>query len=165
MPYLGSYQGDYLGAYRGDPGLFGFLGKTVKKVAGSLLGSTPIGVGMRTISGLAGGPVRQNQGRQVVMPAPGLRGAMQRLVPGGASGLVDKEGKPVRIRKDGKPYKKPTMNVANARALRRSIRRQQGFIKLARRALRGTGYSIGRSGTRRRSTVINERGPGSVVVR
>jgi hypothetical protein len=36
------------------------------------------------------------------------------------------------------------MNPANPRALRRSIRRERGFIALARRTLRGTGITIGR---------------------
>ncbi|GAI98926.1 unnamed protein product, partial [marine sediment metagenome] len=58
--------------------------------------------------------------------------------------------KPVRLKKDGTPYKRPTMNVGNARALRRSIRRQTGFVKLARRALKGTGYRIATTSSRSR---------------
>lgn len=38
------------------------------------------------------------------------------------------------------------MNVANPRALRRGIRRIRGFIKIARKAARSVGLTIGRSG-------------------
>jgi hypothetical protein len=56
------------------------------------------------------------------------------------------------------------MNVGNAKALRRAIRRQTGFVKLARRALQGTGYSIVSKGSRRPKTVVREHGAGGVIV-
>lgn len=37
------------------------------------------------------------------------------------------------------------MNVANPRALRRAMRRTDGFVKLAKRALKGTGYAVRRA--------------------
>jgi hypothetical protein len=38
------------------------------------------------------------------------------------------------------------MNVANPKALRRAIRRTDGFVKLAKRTLKGTGLTIKRTG-------------------
>lgn len=43
-----------------------------------------------------------------------------------------KAGKPRKVRKDGKYYKRPSMNTANPRALKRAIRRVVGFQHLAR---------------------------------
>jgi hypothetical protein len=60
--------------------------------------------------------------------------------------------------------KRRRMNVTNPKALRRAIRRQTGFVKLARRALKGTGYTIVSRGSRRPRTVVKESGPGSVTV-
>ena len=64
------------------------------------------------------------------IPTPGLRGKVQRILPGGQTGY----------------YKRRRMNVANPKALKRAIRREQGFIKLARRTLKGTGFVITRRG-------------------
>ena len=56
------------------------------------------------------------------------------------------------------------MNVANPKALRRAIRRQAGFVKLARRALKGSGYTIVSKGSRRPKNIVKESGPGSVTI-
>lgn len=61
---------------------------------------------------------------------PGIKGKLQRVLPGGESGY----------------FKRRRMNVANAKALRRAIRRTDGFVKLARRTLKGTGFTIARRG-------------------
>lgn len=47
------------------------------------------------------------------------------------------------------PAKRKRINPANPKALRRTIRRQDGFVKLARRALKGSGYTIVSRGSRR----------------
>jgi len=60
--------------------------------------------------------------------------------------------------------KRRRMNVANPKALRRAIRREQGFVKLARRALKGTGYAIVSKASRVKRMTIKEAGPGGVVV-
>ena len=67
----------------------------------------------------------------------------------------------------GRCVKNRRMNVANPKALRRSLRRQKGFVKLAKRALKGSGFKIVTkgSGARRGPNVIVESGPGSVVSR
>lgn len=64
--------------------------------------------------------------------------------------------------------KRRTMNPGNAKALRRSIRREEGFAKLARRALKGSRFKVvsASSGTRRPGPrTIVESGSGSVVTR
>lgn len=59
------------------------------------------------------------------------------------------------------------IDVGNATALRRSIRRENGFAKLAKRALRGSRFKVtsASAGTRRGPRTIVESGPGSVVTR
>jgi hypothetical protein len=155
--------GDYgrMGQYRGDPGIFGALGK----IAGAAIDILPGPVG--AIARLGKRALERRAPPSAVGVMPGVPGVMPTAyAAAGPAAAVTQEGKPRRIRKDGKPYKRPTMNVANPRALRRSIRRQAGFVKLARRALKGTGYTVVSRGVRRGArTVVHEAGPGSVTVR
>ncbi len=177
MPYLRSYQG--------DPGLFSFLKKAAKVVVGGVLGG-PVGAVTAAAGVLAGGsrpravpvaiaPRALPAPTAMAMPAvpvldvgrpmrsmyeqtPGIQGQMQRIIPGGRSGYR-------ALTQDGRPRRR-RMNVANAKALRRAIRRQMGFVKLARKALKGTGYTIVSRGSRsRRPVSIKESGAGSVIVR
>lgn len=161
MPYGKSQmRGDYgrrrPSRMRGDPGFFDFLKKgvrTIAGVAGQVLPG-PFGVPGRIVSGaLNGGGMRM----------PGVQEIGARVGTYETKGV---EGA-VKIRKDGKPYKRPRMNVANPKALRRAIRREQGFVKLARRALKGTGYVVARRGASRARprVTVRESGPGSVSVR
>jgi len=113
-------------------------------------------------------------------PVPGLGGIGERLLPGGASGYQLGGGLPAgyhlnkRYREyyidtqQGKDVLDPTktpqvrnivvknrrMNPLNPRALKRAVSREHAAVKLMRRAMRGTGYRITRSGygkkTRRR---------------
>ena len=157
-------RGDYLASARGDPGLFGFLGKAVKGALGvvSRFAPGPIGGIARTLGGLipgGGGPraitptmmASRQQAGPGGLKIPGLRGLGQRIVPGGQTGYY-----PRRRR----------MNPGNVKALRRAMRRQDSFVKLARRALRGSKYKITTvgSGSRRRPLNITESGPGGVTV-
>lgn len=173
MSYLASHRGDYLGSYRGDPGFFKKLFKFGSRVAIGYATGGPIGAiagGATSLIGAdrpprpkaiptrttrqagifpigIGGPRGINIGTASIVP--GFPGQMPR-------GVTGAFGAPRRRR----------MNVGNAKALRRAIRRQQGFVKLARKALKGTGYSIVTRGSRsRRPISINESGPGSVIVR
>lgn len=59
------------------------------------------------------------------------------------------------------------MEVGNSRALRRALRRETGFAKLAKRALRGSRFKVvsANTGTRRGPRTIVESGAGSVVTR
>lgn len=68
-----------------------------------------------------------------VIPGGGRGGAG---VPSGYHFAKDGSGRLVRNRR---------MNIANPRALRRAIRRTDGFVKLAKRALKGTGYAVRRA--------------------
>lgn len=81
---------------------------------------------------------------------------------GGAGGAG---GRPIDP-ETGLPMKRRRMNVVNPRALRRATRRVNGFVKVATRALEGTGWKVVRRTTTKKSSpkVIVESGPGSVVV-
>lgn len=156
------------GAMAGDPGLFGFLGKVVKgaagvvgglgipvvsgvarTVAGLIPGQAPVGPGMpgpapsmasRVFGGGSLPILRQALPGQV--PTPGIVGAGQRLIPGGATGY-EGCGNGTRPNKSGYwlqsgQYVEPgsvcvrrrRMNPLNPRALSRAMRR----IESAKRA-------------------------------
>ncbi len=161
MSYYNPYQGDYKTyGYAGDPGFLSGLWKGIKSVGLGLLGgmaapapkaqpapvflpaptgiSPPVTVGGGlTFPGgmrLDLGAIVPKQGRLPpftargpgVLPAGGRGG---QGVPSGYHFAKDGSGRLVRNRR---------MNVANPRALRRSMRRLDGFEKLARRVLKGT---------------------------
>jgi len=158
MSYMSGYRGDYMGGYRGDPGLFGTIFGGIKRIAGGLIRRTPIGTAVGIGIDLARRKKPPREVLQYLPPSP--VGPMPRRpgrLPGPPSRDEVFEGQRRRYRR---------MNVANPKALRRAIRRQAGFVKLARKALRGTGYSIVSKGSRRPSRVsVRETGPGSVIVR
>jgi hypothetical protein len=136
----------------GDPGLFGNLFRRGVSAAKGFLGGGPVGAAaafVRPTPGRAGAQVQR---------VPGIKGLAQRIVPGGKTGLMVEGGERKRRRR---------MNVTNDKALRRAIRRQAGFVKLAKKALKGTGYKIvsTSSGRSRRPMTISEKGSGSVIVR
>lgn len=103
--------------FQGDPGIFGFLGGVAKKVTGAVsrLGIPGISAGAGFVSGALGGilgrktaKVRQSfqsgagiipftsqvgMGRRFLpggaqVPAPGIRGFLERAVPGGRTGMI-----------------------------------------------------------------------------
>ena len=155
MSYYYRPSGDYstggYGGGMGDPGLLGFLGKLIKpiwKIAKPLIGGV-IGGALGTVVAPATAP-----GTAVVAvpagtapPAPpsfpgvgavigqaagaaavgAFRGrAMGGVCPSGYHPAKDGSGRCVRNRR---------MNIANPRALRRSMRRVKGFEKLARKTI------------------------------
>ena len=157
----------YLSSYRGDPGFFGAIGGVLKKVGGVAIDVLPgpVGAVARTARRALGSSSR---------PAPtqvSFPGGLRRLtgttittrLPFGGS--QTKTAAPVRINPNtGQPVKRRRrMNVTNDKALRRAIRRQTGFVKLARKALQGTGYKIVSKGSSR-PRVVKESGPGSVTI-
>jgi hypothetical protein len=165
--------GDYYMA--GD--IFGSIFGGIKKVAG-VVGSVvpgPVGAVAKLVAGVGGSshPAVTAPETTINLPRVSVGGVstpavgitLPSLTTGGVSAAAAPKGGTVRLKKDGTPYKRRTMNVANARALRRAIRRESGFVKLARRALRGTGYTIKSRGATRRPMNIRETGPGSVIVR
>ena len=155
MSYYYRPSGDYAtggyGGGMGDPGIFGFLGKLLKpvwKVArpviGSILGGPVGAVVGGAVAGAAAGKavvpytppgappsmpgVGQVIGQAVGAAAGAYVGArpMGGLCPSGYHPAKDGSGRCVRNRR---------MNVANPRALRRSMRRVKGFEKLARKTI------------------------------
>jgi len=159
MSYYSPQVGDYKTyGYAGDPGLFSFLGKLVKKSAAHYArkaarqvqpGGFPIvrTVGTATAAGAAmqflpsppGGPGAGSRGP--AMPGfqlPGTGTAGRALGPTRGS-VVPVNGccpKGYHMEKSGKPYcvRNRRRNVGNARALRRAISRVQGFEGLFRKA-------------------------------
>lgn len=159
---MGYYMGDYYaGDYYGDPflgKLFKKIGKGIKGAVGGFLSGGPIGAiggaGRAVFSKvqtpltarmatpvLRGGVQMRSFGATKV---PGLRGVAQRAIPGGATGFEHLL-----------PARRRRINPINPKALRRAIRRMDGFVKLARRSLRHTNYKItsksaGRAKSKRR---------------
>jgi len=157
------YRGDY---YRGDPGILGDIWKGVKKVAkvGISLLPGPVGVVARAITGtgrgsVAVGPAGGLAGQPTLQYQPPPSGTLQQqpagtMTPQGfIPGLCNMQGtrpnkssyyravpgnpmQGVLIPKGSVCVKTRRLNVANPRALRRSIRRVAGFAKLARRSIR-----------------------------
>jgi hypothetical protein len=142
----------------------GILGNIWGGIKGAVGGFVKGGV-TGAIGGAIGGAVGKKKGGvlsyvqppTIMQPKPGIVGAIERIVPGGETGMVAVTATGER--------KRPRMNVANPKALWRAIRREAGFVKLAKRALRGTAYTITTKGRSRRPVSIREAGPGSVVVR
>jgi len=119
----------------GDPFLGGLI-KGIGKVAGKVLGTTPLGAAAGTVAGAifgrktskaAGVAVVPGAGRVQQIPVvnvPGLKGAAQRAIPGGATGLMV----------GGEPRKRRRrMNPTNIKALRRAVRREEAFIRAAKK--------------------------------
>lgn len=166
----------YLGSYRGDPGLFSSIGKFLKKaapIAAGFLAGGPVGAvlgGVAASSARAPSPSAAALVTQPValparplLKAPGLQGMVQRQLPGGQSGYLSQPG--IRqVGPLGAPRRRRRINPANPKALRRAIRRQAGFVKLAKRALKGSGYRIVSASSQRRPTKIQESGSGSIYV-
>lgn len=149
------YQGDY---YQGDPFLGGLV-RTVGRVATGVIGTVvpgPVG----TAIGRIGGSIFTRRAPQprTLQPVSPAMPMMPRYQPPRAA-------QPVAIGPDGMPKKKRRrMNVTNDKALRRAVRRTDGFVKLAKRALRGTGYSVVSKSSRARRVNVRESGAGGVTV-
>jgi len=148
---------------QGDPGLFSFLGKAARGITGavsrlgipivsgvagvasSLLSggqpAAPVGPGFRGF-GPAGIPLSTSRMQQQQIPAPGIAGAVQRAIPGGATGMQgcgngtrpNKSGYYVQGGQYVAPgtvcVKRRRMNPLNPRALSKAMRR----IESAKRA-------------------------------
>ena len=148
MTYAVRPQGDYKTyGYAGDPGWLSSLWKkVVKPVIGGLIGG-PIGA---VIGGIAGGSAVavQQPATPAIAPPPGSIGGAVTF-PGGArvsvGGVLPMAGtgagsiQPAGFHLDKKTrtrwVRNRRMNVANPRALRKAMRRVQGFEKLAKRTI------------------------------
>ena len=150
---------------RGDPGFLSSLWKGVKKIAAPLIGGLiggPVGAIVGGMGGGGGGrtpPIvaqlpapRSNVGFNLgpisarstdfYPPVPQFRGQPMGVGGKGAAmaGAASGTGccpRGYHLAKDGsgRCVRNRRMNVANPRALRRSMRRVQGFEKLARRTI------------------------------
>jgi hypothetical protein len=107
-----------------------WLGGALKRTAAGILRKSAPAVVGATVGAAIPGLVTGGAAPPGFAPVPGVKGKIQRFLPGGQSGF----------------YKRRRMNPANPKALRRAIRRTDGFVKLARRTLKGTGFTIARRG-------------------
>lgn len=140
---MGYYTGDYSGLTRGgrmvgDPGFFSFLGGLAKKAVGFIPGAGPIvSTALEAIpkGGAKAAMMRAGKGaitlakKHPVITAAGTAGLI------GAGGIEAGRlsmGKRGRMAGGGHHRR---MRVTNPKALRRAIRRTQGFAKLAMRTI------------------------------
>ena len=154
-------SGDFLG-------IGGFISNTLGSILPGPLGAAAkiVGGGIQGIGGrkppvlfAPGTTPLVGPGSGPAGPTPGVSGALERFLPGGQSGYVCPTGGGGHVNKtdywlkDGtyvpagsRIVKNRRMNPGNASALRRSIRREQAFVGLAKRVLRGTGLTVKRTG-------------------
>lgn len=161
MSYYNRPMGDYKTyGYAGDPGWISSAWKTLKKIAKPIIGGLIGGPVGAVIAGAAGGGrvAAAPPGAPPGLPAPpgAIGGAVS--FPGGTTvsvagvlpthaGLVGHTPAGYHLdKKTGTRWvKNRRMNVANPRALRKALRRTDGFVKLAKRSLKGTGYAVRRA--------------------
>jgi hypothetical protein len=134
------YSGDYSGLTRagrmaGDPGFFSFLGGLAKKAAGFIPGAGPVVSGvLEGVTAHGAKSAMQKAGRgaiTIVKKHPGMTAAAGAGVLAGGAGAM-MLGRHPGLR-GGRRHKR--MRVTNPKALRRAIRRTQGFAKLAMRTI------------------------------
>ena len=171
MSYYQASAGDYRTyGYGGDPGFFSKIWGAIKKVApivagfavGGPAGAIAAGIGGRRPSpvtsfpGVGFGPAALGMGRGMPIRIPRLPGPKRGGVPlpipipvgGGAeNGACCPSGFHLAKDGSGRCVRNRSMNVCNPRALRRAIRREKGFGKLASRM----GYTKRKTGTRRKA--------------
>ena len=146
---MGYYMGDFyqrqsVRGVRGDPGFFSFLGGLAKTAAGFIPGVGPVASrGIEAASHLLGsGSALAKVGRGAisvakrhpVMTAAGGAGLAGIGAGVGAGAIASRMGHPKALRMAGGGRHK-RMRVTNPKALRRAIRRTQGFAKLAMRTI------------------------------
>lgn len=151
---MGYYAGDFYAGARGDPGFLGTLFGLAKSAVGMVPGIGPIASrGMEAIAARAGGAA--TAGRSVIAPVKGVimkhpaataagvagvaglgAGALvQHAMAGGACPKGFHMCKSKHGCKRGGCVRNRHMRVTNPRALRRALRRTQGFAKLAMRTI------------------------------
>lgn len=161
--------------YGGDPGLLSSIWRGIKRVApvvvGGLIGGIPgamagaggVSGGQKPIPtlpappGTVGGAISFPGGITVSgARTPTMQPGQGRLPPytatgpgvlpgGGRGGYGCPSGYHFAKDGSGRLVRNRRMNVSNPRALRRALRRTDGFVKLAKRALKGTGYAVRRA--------------------
>ena len=148
---MGDYSTGGYGRQMGDPGLFGFIGKalgSIWKVAKPVIGAAiggPVGAAIvggtagvalgKSLVPVTGAPPAPPSMPGVGMIQPVVAGITQGVLAGRAMGGVCPSGYHPAKDGSGRCVRNRRMNVANPRALRRSMRRVKGFEKLARRTI------------------------------
>jgi hypothetical protein len=130
------YRGDY---YRGDPFLGALAGAAIKKVGGAALralgktGAKTVGGGLARVAAGAG---------TVAAAAPIISAAIPRAATGSMPISLGPIGiDPMSALPGGRPLftfgqkKRRKMNPLNPKALRRALRRSEGFEKMAARTV------------------------------
>lgn len=129
------------GRGRGDPGIGSFLKGVaggITRIAGTVLPG-PAGALARGASSLIRNTPPARIQQIPVTPVGGLRGLAQRAVPGGATGY--------QVNLGGRRRRK--MNPGNTKALNRASRRIDSFVRVAKKALKHTNYTVVTKGSRR----------------
>jgi len=148
MPYANRPMGDYKTyGYAGDPGWLSSLWKKVIKPAAGFLIGGPVGAVIGAASSGAGqavgppapalAPPPGSIGGAVTFPG-GTRVAVAGVIPhAGAPGMAGHTPAGFHLDKKTRTrwVRNRRMNVANPRALRKAMRRVQGFEKLAKRTI------------------------------
>jgi hypothetical protein len=131
VPY---YRGDYVGGdsnyYRGDPFL-GAIALGAKAIGGKLVAKAGRWVGRQTVGGLIGkGAATAATGVVIgkATKAGGVTISPSDIMPGGEPFIEFGRGGRRKYRK---------MNPLNPKALRRALRRAEGFEKFAKRTMSG----------------------------
>jgi hypothetical protein len=148
-------QGDFLG-------LGNLIGRSIKSF-GKLGGLLPLpGAGIIGKAAQGIGTAIQRRTKPTITPMfPSIPDLVKNFAPGmarfpagggGGGGMAEKwptnkNGTPRRTRRDGKPWKRPSMNFANGRAIKRASRRLEGAEKMFRRV-----FSIRHGGSAGRVT-------------
>lgn len=140
MSYYGA--GDYYGA----GGIGSFLKGVARTAVGFVTGG-PAGAARGALTSLA---APRHIPPPVFNPpfggAPGVGigriGTPAHVATVGDRRFYTKDGRPRRIRKDGKPWGIPSMDAGNTRALKRAARRMDRFVGIARTALQHTKYGV-----------------------
>lgn len=157
---FGIIGGAVKGAFKGiGGGPAGIIKGAVGGAVSAAKGKQSVGVDLAPLPLPTMMPQGVPRGTPGAIPKPGIVGLGQRLIPGGESGYVGGAGGAPSGYHWNKSYsyarglpagsflvRNRSMNPGNPRSLRRAVRRQQSFIALAKRVMRGTGMTIKRSG-------------------
>lgn len=160
MSYYG--MGDYyMGA--GDPGIFSSIAHVVGGVASTVSKILPGPIG--SVAGVVGRTLKGTKSSAPTIKVPQMPQVNYATATNGAPAKQRGVKVVTGMTADTTGFRKRRrMNVANPKALRRAIRRESGFVKLARRALKGTGYRVVSSASQRKRYSVKEAGAGSVTI-
>ncbi len=155
MPYRGMRGDYYTGDYymMGDPGIFGAIGRGIKRVGGRLIGAiSGIGPVARVARALPAG-IGAGRAAAIMKASRGAIAAHPRAA-GAAAGAAGAIAAALGIealqaptsfqrgfhvsRTTGQLVRNRRMRVTNVKALHRSLRRIGGFARVARRVLHFT---------------------------